>query len=197
MAGITEITGKQAASDSAFTQSIAVNEGILSKNDLFAARNRARFKSSRLLVLNVVSSPGSGKTALIERTLTDLRGRLRGAVIVGDLATDNDAQRIARSGAPAVQITTGDMCHLEAEMVGKAANQINLDDLDLLIIENVGNLVCPSGYDLGEDLRVVLLAATGRGQTAQISGDVQNRRRGDRQQDGHRRSGRLRPRDGA
>ncbi len=157
---MAEITSKQAANDSAFTQTVAVNEGILSKNDLFAARNRARFKSSRLLVLNVVSSPGSGKTALIERTLTDLRGRLRGAVIVGDLATDNDAQRIARSGAPAVQITTGDMCHLEAEMVGKAANQLNLDDLDLLIIENVGNLVCPSGYDLGEDLRVVLLAAT-------------------------------------
>ncbi len=111
-------------------------------------------------MLNVLSSPGSGKTALIERTLTDLKGRLRGGVIVGDLATDNDARRIARSGAPAIQITTGDTCHLEAEMVAKAAQQLDLDALDLLIIENVGNLVCPSGYDLGEDLRVVLLSVT-------------------------------------
>ena len=142
------------------TRTVAVNEGILSKNDLLAARNRKLFQAKRLLVLNVLSSPGSGKTALIERTLTDLRGRLRGAVIVGDLATDNDAKRIARSGAPAIQITTGDTCHLEAEMVAKAAGQLNLDDLDVLIIENVGNLVCPSGYDLGEDIRVVLLAAT-------------------------------------
>ena len=151
---------KQVVGDSPSPQTIAVNEGILSKNDLFAARNRSLFASRHLLVLNVLSSPGSGKTALIERTLTDLRGRLRGAVIVGDLATDNDARRIARSGAPAIQITTGDMCHLEAEMVGKAAGQLNLDDLDLLIIENVGNLVCPSGYDLGENLRVVVLAVT-------------------------------------
>lgn len=151
---------KEAATETESRQVVEVNEGILSKNDVFAARNRSLFNARGLLVLNVLSSPGSGKTAFIERTLTDLRGRLRGAVIVGDLATDNDAKRIARSGAPAVQITTGDMCHLEAEMVGKAAGQLNLDDLDVLIIENVGNLVCPSGYDLGENLRVVLLAAT-------------------------------------
>ncbi|MCS7060888.1 MAG: hydrogenase nickel incorporation protein HypB [Thermoflexales bacterium] len=151
---------KEAATETESRQVVEVNEGILSKNDVFAARNRSLFNATGLLVLNVLSSPGSGKTAFIERTLTDLRGRLRGAVIVGDLATDNDAKRIARSGAPAVQITTGDMCHLEAEMVGKAAGQLNLDDLDVLIIENVGNLVCPSGYDLGENLRVVLLAAT-------------------------------------
>ncbi len=157
---MAETEMKQVIGDGASPQTIAVNQGILSKNDLFAARNRARFKASGLLVLNVVSSPGSGKTAFIERTLTDLQGRLRGGVIVGDLATDNDAQRIARSGAPAIQITTGDMCHLEAEMVGKAAGQLNLDNLDLLIVENVGNLVCPSGYDLGEDLRVVLLSVT-------------------------------------
>ncbi len=157
---MTDNDMQQAIGDGLSTQTIAVNEGILSKNDLFAARNRARFKASGLLVLNVLSSPGSGKTALIERTLTDLQGRLRGAVIVGDLATDNDAKRIARSGAPAIQITTGDMCHLEADMVGKAAGQLKLDDLDLLIVENVGNLVCPSGYDLGEDLRVVLLSVT-------------------------------------
>ena len=139
---------------------IEINENILSKNDALAARNRSLFKAKQLLVLNLLSSPGSGKTALIERTLTDLKGRLRGGVIVGDLATDNDARRIARSGAPAIQITTGDTCHLEAEMVAKAAQQLDLDALDLLIIENVGNLVCPSGYDLGEDLRVVLLSVT-------------------------------------
>ncbi|MGQ9903934.1 MAG: hydrogenase nickel incorporation protein HypB [Anaerolineae bacterium] len=157
---MTERDIKQVTGETPSTQTIAINEGILSKNDLFAARNRSLFTSKRLLVLNVLSSPGSGKTALIERTLTDLRGRLRGGVVVGDLATDNDAKRIARSGAPAIQITTGDMCHLEADMVGKAAGQINLDNLDVLIIENVGNLVCPSGYDLGENLRVVILAAT-------------------------------------
>jgi hydrogenase nickel incorporation protein HypB len=141
-------------------RTLVINQGVLSKNDLLAQRNRNLFKSKRLLVLNVVSSPGSGKTALIERTLTDLQGRLRGGVVVGDLATDNDAKRIARSGAPAIQITTGDTCHLDAEMVAEATAKLDLDALQLLIIENVGNLVCPSGYDLGEDVRVVLLSVT-------------------------------------
>jgi hydrogenase nickel incorporation protein HypB len=139
---------------------IDVNEGVLSKNDLLAKRNRDNFRAHGLLVLNVLSSPGSGKTAFIERTLTDMRERLRGGVIVGDLATDNDAKRIQRTGAPAVQITTGDMCHLEADLVARAAEGLDLNHLDLLIIENVGNLVCPAGYDLGEDLRVVLLSVT-------------------------------------
>ena len=141
-------------------RTIVINQGVLSKNDLLAQRNRNLFKSKRLLVLNVVSSPGSGKTAFIERTLTDIKGRLRGGVVVGDLATDNDAQRIARSGAPAIQITTGDTCHLDAEMVAEATAKLDLDALNLLIIENVGNLVCPSSYDLGEDLRVVMLSVT-------------------------------------
>ena len=139
---------------------IEVNQGVLSKNDVLAQRNRALYQSKGLLVLNVVSSPGSGKTALIERMLTDLQSSVRGGVIVGDLATDNDARRIQRTGSPAVQIVTGDMCHLEAEMVAHAAEKLNLDELDLLIIENVGNLVCPAGYDLGEALRVVLFSVT-------------------------------------
>jgi hydrogenase nickel incorporation protein HypB len=141
-------------------RTIVIQQGVLSKNDVLAQRNRSLFKSKRLLTMNVVSSPGSGKTAFIERTLTDIKGRLRGGVVVGDLATDNDAQRIARSGAPAIQITTGDTCHLDAEMVAEATAKLDLDALDVLIIENVGNLVCPSSYDLGEDLRVVLLSVT-------------------------------------
>ena len=139
---------------------IDVNEGVLSKNDLLAKRNRENFHAKGLLVLNVLSSPGSGKTAFIERTLADTRDRFHGGVIVGDLATDNDAKRIQRTGAPAVQITTGDMCHLEADLVARAAESLDLDHLELLIIENVGNLVCPADYDLGEDLRVVLLSVT-------------------------------------
>ena len=149
-----------AAQGTAAQRTLIINQGVLSKNDQLAQRNRVLFKSKHLLTLNVVSSPGSGKTAFIERTLTDMRGRLRGGVVVGDLATDNDAQRIARSGAPAIQITTGDTCHLDAEMVAEATAKLNLDTLDVLIIENVGNLVCPSSYDLGEDLRVVLLSVT-------------------------------------
>ncbi len=151
---------QRSAEGRAESRTIVINEGLLSKNDQLAAVNRRLFKSKHLLVLNIVSSPGSGKTAFIERTLTDLRGRLRGGVVVGDLATDNDAKRIARSGAPAIQITTGDTCHLDAEMVAEATHKLDLDTLQLLIIENVGNLVCPSGYDLGEDLRVVLLSVT-------------------------------------
>jgi hydrogenase nickel incorporation protein HypB len=141
-------------------RTIVIKQAVLSKNDLLARENRALFKSKRLLTMNIVSSPGSGKTAFIERTLTDIKGRLRGGVVVGDLATDNDAKRIARSGAPAIQITTGDTCHLDAEMVAEATAKLDLNALDVLIIENVGNLVCPSGYDLGEDLRVVMLSTT-------------------------------------
>jgi hydrogenase nickel incorporation protein HypB len=139
---------------------IDVNEGVLSKNDLLAKRNRENFHARGLLVLNVLSSPGSGKTAFIERTLTDTQDRFHSGVIVGDLATDNDAQRIQRTGAPAVQITTGDMCHLEADLVARAADSLDLNHINLLIIENVGNLVCPADYDLGEDMRVVLLSVT-------------------------------------
>jgi hydrogenase nickel incorporation protein HypB len=141
-------------------RTVEVQEAILDKNDRLAERNRGFFAAKKLLVLNVLSSPGSGKTALIQKTVTELGGRLRTGVIVGDLATDNDAQRLRASGAPVVQITTGTVCHLEAQMVARAMSQLDLDALDLLIIENVGNLVCPADFDLGEDLRVVLLSVT-------------------------------------
>jgi hydrogenase nickel incorporation protein HypB len=140
---------------------IQVQQGLLGKNNKLAGRNRELFREKGLLVLNVVSSPGSGKTALLERTLTTLAASgIRCGVIVGDLATDNDACRLRRAGARAAQITTGNVCHLEAGMVERAASEMGLDGLDLLVIENVGNLVCPASYDLGEDLRVVLLSVT-------------------------------------
>jgi hydrogenase nickel incorporation protein HypB len=112
------------------------------------------------LVLNFLSSPGSGKTTFIRESVRRLEPDLKAGVIVGDLATDNDARRLRESGAPVVQVTTGTVCHLEAEMVGRAVQQLDLRDRNVLIIENVGNLVCPASYDLGEDLRVVLLSVT-------------------------------------
>jgi hydrogenase nickel incorporation protein HypB len=137
-----------------------LNRSLMEKNDRLAERNRGFFKAKKLLVLNVVSSPGSGKTTLIRETAVKLAGKLRVGVIVGDLATDNDAARLREAGVPVIQITTGTVCHLDADMVSKAAAQLDMDKLDLLIIENVGNLVCPADYDLGEDLRVVLLSTT-------------------------------------
>lgn len=141
-------------------RTIEIHQGILSKNDRFAERNRGYFLAKNLLVLNVLSSPGSGKTALLQRTISDLGKRIPTAVVVGDLETDNDAQRLRETGAQVVQITTGSVCHLEADMVAKAIAKINLEGIKLLIIENVGNLVCPAAYDLGENLRVVLLSVT-------------------------------------
>ncbi len=137
-----------------------LNRSLMEKNDRFASRNRDLFHSKKLLVLNVVSSPGSGKTTFIRETAARLAGRLRVGVIVGDLATDNDAARLRSAGVPVIQITTGTVCHLDADMVAKAAAQLDLDKLDILVIENVGNLVCPADYDLGEDCRVVLLSTT-------------------------------------
>jgi hydrogenase nickel incorporation protein HypB len=137
-------------------QILNLNTGILGGNDRVAEQNRGAFKALELLTLNVVSSPGAGKTALLTKTLNELKGRLRCAVIVGDLATDNDAARLRTTGAPVVQIATGTLCHLEATMVAEAMKQLDLRALDLLIIENVGNLVCPASFDLGESLRVVL-----------------------------------------
>ncbi len=141
-------------------RSVEVRRAILEKNDRLAERNRGFFQARGLLVLNVLSSPGSGKTTLIGETVRALGKRLKTGVLVGDLATDNDAQRLRASGAPVVQITTGTVCHLEAEMVARALKQLDLNGLELLIIENVGNLVCPASYDLGENLRVVLLSVT-------------------------------------
>ncbi|MGQ4647852.1 hydrogenase nickel incorporation protein HypB [Lyngbya aestuarii] len=142
------------------SRTIDIHQGIFEKNDRLAERNRGYFMAKGVFVLNVLSSPGSGKTALLERTLTELGSRLKAGVIVGDLETENDAIRLRRTGAPAVQITTGGICHLESEMVARAASTLDLDALDLLIIENVGNLVCPAAYDLGENLRVALLSVT-------------------------------------
>lgn len=141
-------------------QQLEVHQSILSVNDRMAERNRGYFKALGLLVLNVVSSPGSGKTTFIQKTVAALGKRLPTGVIVGDLETDNDAQRLRAAGATAVQITTGTLCHLEAGMVARAVGALDAKSLGLLVIENVGNLVCPSSFDLGEDLRVVLLSVT-------------------------------------
>ena len=139
---------------------LKVHEKLLDQNDRLAERNRGGFRALGLLALNVVSSPGAGKTTLIQATLAALRQKLRAAVIVGDLATDNDAARLRTTGVPVVQITTGTLCHLEADMVAQALRKLDVRSLDLLVIENVGNLVCPASFDLGEGLRVVLLSVT-------------------------------------
>src|ERR1700689_3775942 len=139
---------------------VEVRQNILRHNDEVARALRSRFREARVFVVSLVSSPGSGKTAFLEKTLTQVRERFRPAALVGDLATDNDAVRLARSQAPVKQITTGTLCHLEAAMVEKALADWNLYELDYLFIENVGNLVFPSSYDLGENLRLVLLSVT-------------------------------------
>lgn len=139
---------------------VELREAILGKNDRIAERNRGFFRARGLLTLNVLSSPGSGKTTFLRETIRSLPKELKAGIIVGDLATDNDATSLRQSGAPVVQITTGTVCHLEAEMVSRAVQRLDLNGLNLLIIENVGNLVCPASYDLGEDLRVVLLSVT-------------------------------------
>lgn len=139
---------------------IDVNEPVLGRNDRIAVENRHLFEREKVLVINVLSSPGSGKTAMLERTLEDLKGKLRTGVIVGDLQTDNDARRLAGKEAPVHQINTNDICHLEAEMIHRSLSLFNLSALDILFIENVGNLVCPSSFDLGEKLRVGILSVT-------------------------------------
>src|SRR5512141_107165 len=139
---------------------VEVRRNILKDNDVLARSMRSRFRDAGVIVVSLVSSPGSGKTMLLERTLTILRDKYRVAALVGDLATDNDAERLARSQVPVRQITTGTTCHLEAAMVDKSLGDWSLDDLDFLFIENVGNLVCPASYDLGEALRFVILSTT-------------------------------------
>ncbi len=139
---------------------VEVRRNVLKRNDELARALRSRFAEAGVYVASLVSSPGTGKTALLERILTALGARHRVAALVGDLATENDAARLARSGAPVRQIITGTVCHLEAQMVEKALEGWRLEELDYLFIENVGNLVCPSSYDLGENLRLVLLSVT-------------------------------------
>ena len=139
---------------------VTIERKVLEKNDALAAQNRKRFQEHGLFVFNLVSSPGSGKTSLLERTIAALNGQVRIGVIEGDVQTDLDAQRVAKYGVPVVQVVTNGACHLEAQLVGDAASQLNLADLDVLVIENVGNLVCPAGFDLGEAVKVVMLSTT-------------------------------------
>jgi len=139
---------------------VEIRQNVLKKNDILARQLRKRFREAGVYVANLVSSPGAGKTTLLTEMLTRLGERYRVAALVGDLATENDAKRLRESGAKVKQITTGTVCHLEAEMIGKALEDWNLEEIDFLFIENVGNLVCPASYDLGENLRIVLFSVT-------------------------------------
>ncbi|MDZ7267533.1 MAG: hydrogenase nickel incorporation protein HypB [candidate division KSB1 bacterium] len=143
------------------TEKIAVEKKVLSENDKLAAEVRSQLMRHGVVALNLVSSPGSGKTSLLERTLAELNQELRLGLIAGDVQTENDADRLKRAGGRLVQpIVTGGLCHLDAKMITRVLPQFDLAQLDLLFIENVGNLVCPSSYDLGEDMKVVLISTT-------------------------------------
>ncbi len=139
---------------------ITVERKVLQKNDQIAAENREAFHRSKLFTINLLSSPGSGKTTLLERMLETLKGELQVSVVEGDVQTNFDARRIAQYHVPVVQIVTNGGCHLEAKLVQDAVSNLNLDETDLLVIENVGNLVCPASYDLGEDCKAVLFSIT-------------------------------------
>ena len=139
---------------------VAVEEKVLNENQLLALELRQRFQDHNVFCLNLISSPGSGKTSLLERTLESMSRDTKVAVLAGDIQTENDARRLARAGFPVKQITTGGTCHLDAKMITKALSDWNLDEIDILFIENVGNLVCPSSYDLGEHAKIVLLSVT-------------------------------------
>jgi hydrogenase nickel incorporation protein HypB len=139
---------------------VPLEKKVLSENDRIAAELRQRFRENHVLVVNLISSPGSGKTSLLEKTLEALPRSERVAVLTGDIQTENDANRLKRFGFPAKQITTGGTCHLDARMIERHLADWRLDELDLLFIENVGNLVCPSSYDLGEAAKIVLLSVT-------------------------------------
>ena len=140
--------------------SISVLKNLMTENDQVAAHNREHFDKNNVLAINLMSSPGSGKTALLESTIKQLKKQFRIAVIEGDLETENDAERIRNQGVPAIQITTGSACHLDAHMVHDAVHNLSLKDLDIVFIENVGNLVCPASFDLGQHLNVTLLSVT-------------------------------------
>ena len=139
---------------------VSTQSRLLHDNDQQAAHNREHFKQHQVLVINLMSAPGSGKTALLEATIVALKDTCRLAVIEGDLETENDAERIRAHGVPAVQITTGSACHLDAAMIHSALHQLDMDSLDILFIENVGNLICPASFDLGQHSNVTLLAVT-------------------------------------
>jgi hydrogenase nickel incorporation protein HypB len=139
---------------------VEVRQRVLAANEACAAGIRARFRSTGTLVVNLISSPGSGKTTLLEATAARLKDRYRLGAIEGDIATERDADRLRRLGIPAHQILTGGACHLDARQVHRALEEARFGDLDLLLVENVGNLICPTSYDLGEDFKVVLLSVT-------------------------------------
>jgi len=155
--GSAHVSGDQIRSDGPV---IEVLQNLLADNDRVAAHNREHFDEHGVLAINLMSSPGAGKTALLEATIVALGDRYRIAVIEGDLETENDAARIRARGVPALQITTGSACHLDAHLVHRALHDLPLAGLDLLFIENVGNLVCPAGFDLGQHRNVVLLSVT-------------------------------------
>jgi len=140
-------------------ESVTVLKGLLDANDHQAAHNREHFDKHKVLAINLMSSPGAGKTALLEATIDLLGDSVRIGVVEGDLETENDAERIRAKGTPAVQISTGSACHLDAHMVHDALHQMSLEDLDIVFIENVGNLVCPASFDLGQHLNVTLLSS--------------------------------------
>ena len=143
------------------TQRVTIEKKVLSENDRLANEIRKKLTERKIVALNLVSSPGSGKTSLLERTLAALNPEMRIAIIAGDVQTENDANRLAAAGGKIVRpIVTGGPCHLDARMVSKVTDRLNLEHVELLFIENVGNLVCPSSYDLGEDMKVVLISTT-------------------------------------
>jgi hydrogenase nickel incorporation protein HypB len=143
------------------TEKVSIEKKVLSENDRLAGGIRERLTKARILTLNLVSSPGSGKTSLLEKTIGALNNELNIALVAGDVQTENDARRLEKAGGKIVRpIVTGGACHLDARMVEKALEQVSLEKLDVLFIENVGNLVCPSSYDLGEDMKVVLISTT-------------------------------------
>jgi hydrogenase nickel incorporation protein HypB len=139
---------------------IVLEQDILQKNNLLAERNRGFFEAMNIMAINLVSSPGSGKTTLLEKTITSLKGELPFYIVEGDQQTMNDAERIQATGAPVVQVNTGSGCHLDASMVNRAVKELEISNDAILVIENVGNLVCPSMFDLGESKRVVVISVT-------------------------------------
>jgi len=139
---------------------ITIERKVLEKNDELAARNRELFRKNKIFTANLVSSPGSGKTSIVEKTLEHFKDKLNISVIEGDVQTNLDAERVSKYGVPVVQIVTNGSCHLEAKLVQDALQNLELDDTDVLFIENVGNLVCPAAYDLGEDMKIVIASTT-------------------------------------
>lgn len=150
--------GGHLARTSGGSESVEVLKGLLDANDHQAAHNREHFKRHNVLAVNLMSSPGAGKTALLEATIEAVGDGLKVAVVEGDLETENDAERIRKKGVPAIQISTGNACHLDAHMVHSALHELDLDDVDVVFIENVGNLVCPASFDLGQHLNITLLS---------------------------------------